>query len=350
MRQGISSQLFGLGTTDDIDEAMQTYTYYLDAARAVLDGSERVDTLNGMDEFSSVLAKHTFYQQNPQAREVLTAITELGKSMSLLELEGHDVAGTLAELVIAPLVNGVSVSIVDVLNMAGIDTLEQQKTVVTFLSDYVSNPFNSIEKRGQALRQLLPNLLQGGIDDPNLFKSMLSMVAHSKEGAKKVIESMSDREGLEAANQIRTAYFEFRDRFQNTFQKDLIKAMESPAFMRPLKSGEAPTDPISMVFRRFPASQVGEAIFDFVDQNLFAETGVELELRSLDEFDLTDRQREQVAFAFTELFKANADTLKLMNAAEENWYTARERKLLSRNAEERETAQTLTIEVKEDTK
>ena len=88
-----------------------------------------------------------------------------------------------------------------------------------------------------------------------------------------------------------------------------------------------------------------EPLLQFVDDNLFADTDVFLNMKSLDELDLTDNQKERVKFAFDELFKDYSDKISVMESIQQNWFTQREIRMFSKEAEDREDENSITVNV-----
>lgn len=332
-------------TPQEVADSMIAGTTYLNQMRSVLDGSERIDTLKGVRDYGKTVAIDNFYRNNSSAVDIIPAITEIGAAISLLGIEGLEVGQNIAQFMAAPMVKGVIINAVGVMQLNGVDTVEEQKELFTFLSDYIQNPINNIQTRGVALRNLLPNVLKAGVDNANLYESMLNMIADSDEGAKLVVDSMDNLKAIQSANFIRAGFFNYRTAVQNTFTKDLKTALMSPAFRRSLTSEEQQdSSGLGGGFLGTPA-QMEEPLLQFVDDNLFADTDVFLNMKSLDELDLTDNQKERVKFAFDELFKGYSDKISVMESIQQNWFTQREIRMFSKEAEDREDENSITVNV-----
>lgn len=318
-RKGMLAKLAFRGSAAEREEIMDMYNFYFDEAERVLTGEGVIENLTNINNLAEGIAKDGFYRNNPGAREAVTVSGELGKIVNQLGLEGLEVTQQLAEVLFLPLTKGVVVNAYDHFKGAGIDNEAELKQMFRVLADYVNNPNNDMTIKGTALRNLLPKILSSGVEQADIYDSMLGMMA-DPQGFQVVLDSMDNIQKTQVREYVRNGFVNYREEFQQEFENALAKRLSSTIVTKP--NDPLSNDPsIAETFKALSPNLV--PLSEFVDENLFNDTAVELNLHNLD--DLTEAQKRQVINAYTSVRAEFIDRLDMLSAIQKNYFDAQER-------------------------
>ena len=322
----------GRASNEQLQQLMQGSDYYYDQGLEVLNGTAKLESLVFLDQVQEGLARDAFYGGKFPRRESIVAAGELAGILEKLGLAGLQTKEDLANFVLNPMVKDVIVGAVSAIKLAGIKPVDQAQ-IFTILGDFIADPRNDMEARGEALCTLLPNVMLDAVNDTNLYHAMLSMMA-SPDGALRVIKTMDSQSSRVVKSYIQRGFLEHRQDFTASFLGRLDRELNRAAFFSPPKEGESTPQSELPPELRISVDLIRRPLGDFVNDNLFRDDAVGLDLKALD--DLAPSQKAVVEERYRQLLTEFEVEFEWMSQIQDNFFSVRQKQAMNRMIDEDE--------------
>ena len=294
---------------------------YFDQIEAVLSGTSRKETLQGIADLSTAVAENKFYQDNPLARQAQVAATELKPLFEAAGFLGFADELQFTKYMLLPALQQSVANLaahMDAQNMPQ----EDQEELYGILTRYLTSPTGDPETKQAALTHTLSKMLKGGEDDSGLYHAMLDLLADPKT-VNAVKEGIG---GLPTANLRRSAVLglaNYVSDVQDDFRKELAIALtQDPVFTEQDVTIDMLTEDQKVLARRFGSTGPLEVFLDdFVEANLTDE-GTELNLMNLEQ--LSEKERTAVIEHYRRLRREFADPLTKIDNIRRNYTSLQE--------------------------
>lgn len=302
-------------TPDSLNRALAAFTDGTDRVRRLLDGTETIEAVDAQVRHAEAISRATVLDQNPEIVDAYILAEFIQPVVDAAGLEAVAIQQELAENVFAPLAKSSGMNARVSMMNNGILSPEQQAQLYSDMSEAVIDEIGSPNFRVNILSNMFEAMATGAVEDSALFQAMMPLLADPEAGAK-LLDNMDNIQSNLVRSRITQGAVQYQEDFEASFAQRLANKLTSTGV---LGSTAVSTDSPSNIsgFRVAPRN----VLADFVSSNIGRidtindlDTGLDVE--SLREQGLTDRQIEEVVAEFDVIINEFFPELDMMRKVE----------------------------------